>query len=221
MDICTAIKERKSVRKFLDKPVDKNTIKKVLEVARWAPSGANCQPWRVEVVTGKTKDKITNAILEAKAQGVTETPEMDYYPETWKNPYKERRFKCGLALYSAIGIKRGDAEARKEAWYRNYSFFDAPVGLFFFMPKCLGIGYLVDMGIFIQTVALAAMEYGLATCIQASLAEYPKTVKKILEVPDTFSLICGMSLGYEDKEAKINQFRTTRISVDEFVSWHD
>ncbi len=220
MDIRTAIKERKSVRKFLDKPVDKRTIEELLEVAKWAPSGANCQPWRVDVVMGKKKDEITRAILEAKEKGITEEPEMDYYPETWKNPYKERRFKCGLALYSAIGIKRGDVEARKEAWFRNYKFFDAPVGLFFSMPKCLGTGYLVDMGIFIQTVALAALDFGLSTCIQASLAEYPNTVKRILDIPDTFSLICGMSLGYEDKNAPINSFRTQRVSIEDFVNWH-
>lgn len=169
---------------------------------------------------GKKKDEITRAILEAKEKGITEEPEMDYYPETWKNPYKERRFKCGLALYSAIGIKRGDVEARKEAWFRNYKFFDAPVGLFFSMPKCLGTGYLVDMGIFIQTVALAALDFGLSTCIQASLAEYPNTVKRILDIPDTFSLICGMSLGYEDKNAPINSFRTQRVSIEDFVNWH-
>ncbi|NPA94943.1 MAG: nitroreductase [Thermodesulfobacteria bacterium] len=221
MDTASAIRERKSVRKYLDRPVSKEVLYKVLDIARWAPSGANCQPWRVEVVSGETKDKITKAILEAKAKGHTEDPDIDYYPEVWRNPYKERRFKCGLALYSALGIERGDSEGRRRAWFRNYEFFGAPVGVFVFMPKSLGTGFLVDIGIFIQSFTLACLDQGLGTCIQASLAEYPSIVKSILSIPDDFRLVCGISVGYEDTSAPVNQFRTTRIEVDEFTNWHE
>ncbi len=221
MDTIEAIRTRKSVRKFLNKPVEKEIIYKILDAARWAPSGANCQPWRVEIVSGTTKEKITKAILEAKANNVSEPPDIEYYPKTWKNPYKERRFKCGLALYSALGIERGDTTARKEAWFRNYEFFGAPLGLFLFMPKALGTGFLVDIGIFLQTVVLACTNEGLATCIQASLAEYPSIIKEILNVPEEFRLVCGLSIGYEDKAAPVNQFRTTRIEVEDFTKWHD
>ena len=221
MDTIEAIKNRKSVRKFLKRPVEKQILIRVLDAARWSPSGANCQPWRVEIVSGKTKDNITRAILEAKAKNLTEPPDIDYYPEVWKNPYKERRFKCGLALYSALGIERGDTDARKRAWFKNYDFFGAPTGIFLFMPKALGTGFLVDMGIFIQSLVLACTNEGLATCIQASLAEYPSIVKQILNVSDEFRLVCGISVGFEDKSAPVNQFRTTRIKVDDFVGWHN
>ncbi len=221
MDIIDAIKNRKSVRKFLDKSVDRKILFEVLDAARWSPSGANCQPWRVEIVTGKTKQRITEAILRAKKEGFMEPPDMDYYPEVWKNPYKERRFKCGLALYSALGIERGDAEARKQAWFRNYEFFGAPVGVLLFMPRVLGTGFLVDMGIFIQSFVLACMDKGLATCIQASLAEYPTLVKEILKVPDDFKMVCGISVGYEDSSDPVNNFRTTRVDVEEFTRWHE
>lgn len=221
MDVLDAIKNRKSVRAFLDKDVDNATIRAVLDAARWAPSGANAQPWKVAVVKGRTKEAITRAILEAKEKGIAVSGDYSYYPEKWRSPYKKRRFECGLALYGAMGIDRKDAEARKEAWFNNYRFFGAPVGLFFFMPKCMGTGYLVDMGVFIQTVVLAAAGHGLATCIQASLAEHPDIIRQILDISDEFSLICAVSMGYEDETAPCNRFRQPRIEVDEFTSWYD
>ncbi len=220
MEIHQAIRARKSVRKFTDRPVSKALLERLLDIARWSPSGGNCQPWRVEVVTGSAKNQITEAILSARKQGVNESPEFEYYPASWTSPYKERRFQCGIALYSAMKIERRDVAARKDAWDQNYRFFGAPVGLFFFMPASLGKGFLMDMGMFIQTLALAAMEEGLATCIQASLAGYPDIVKECLRVPDDFMLVCGMSMGYEDETAEVNNFRTTRAPVEEFVYWH-
>ncbi len=221
METTLAIRSRKSVRKFLKKPVSRQLLEDVLDIARWAPSGGNCQPWRVAVVTGKTKEEITSNILAAKDRGIEESPDLDYYPSSWINPYRERRFQCGVALYNAMGIKRGDTEARRQAWLQNYRFFDAPAGLFFFIPKALGTGFLIDMGIFIQTVALAAMDKGLATCIQASLAGYPGLIREQLGITDDFNLVCGMSIGYEDPEARVNNFRTERANLEEFVSWHD
>ncbi len=215
-----AIRTRKSVRRFQDRPVPRKVVEGLLDIARWAPSGGNCQPWRVDVAAGRAKKEITEAILSARRQGAEECPEFEYYPESWINPYRERRFQCGIALYSAMEIERGDAEARRQAWLENYRFFGAPVGLFFSMPRALGKGFLMDMGIFIQTLALAAVEAGLATCIQASLAGYPRIVKKCLEIPDDFILVCGMSMGYEDRDARVNNFRTTRAPLEEFVSWH-
>ncbi len=221
MNVNHAIRYRKSVRKFLNKPVPRQLIEQVLDTSRWAPSGGNCQPWRVEVVTGKALDRVSSSILSAREQGRKPLPDLEYYPEAWTSPYRERRFNCGIALYSAMGIKRGDAQARQEAWLQNYRFFNASSAMFFFMPQSLGIGFLMDMGIFIQTVALAAMEAGLATCIQASLAEYPDIVRDILQVSDEFMLVCGMSIGYEDIEADVNRFRTSRAELEEFVSWHE
>ena len=221
METFEAIRARKSVRKFTDRPVSRTTLEGLLDIARWSPSGGNCQPWRVDIATGMARKQVTEAILSARKQGVKECPEFEYYPESWINPYRERRFQCGIALYSAMGIERGDSNARQEAWEENYRFFGAPVGLFFSMPRALGTGFLMDMGIFIQTLALAAVEAGLSTCIQASLAAYPEAVKKCLDIPDEFILVCGMSMGYEDKKAGVNSFRTPRAPLEEFVSWHD
>ena len=205
----------------MEEPVPRHLIENVLDAARWAPSGGNCQPWRVEVVTGDALKRISRNILSAREKGMKPEPDFDYYPESWVSPYRERRFQCGIALYTALGIKRGDNRARLKAWLENYRFFGAPVGLFFFLPRALGTGFLMDMGIFIQSVALLATEQGLSTCIQASLAEYPDIVRSLLNVPEDFSLACGMSLGYEDEGAGVNRFRTQRVLLKEFVTWHE
>ena len=221
MDVLEAIRQRASTRAYLDKPVDRTTIEAILDVARWAPSGANIQPWQVAVVTGQVGRQIGDALLAARIAGEHERPDYRYYPEHWNEPYKSRRVACGLALYTALKIGRDDKNARTKSWNNNYSFFGAPVGLFFFLDRSLAQGSWVDMGMFIENVMLAALGQGLATCPQASLAEYPDIVRKFLSVPDSRALVCGMALGYPDRSAPVNNYRTTREPVKHFTTWHE
>ena len=220
MDTSQAIRKRWAARAYLDKKVERETIRQILDTARWAPSGSNIQPWRVEVVTGEAKDKLGAAMAAARAGGEAERPEYDYYPATWVEPFDSRRKACGLALYKAQEIRREDKEKRMAAWLANYHFFGAPVGLFFFMDRSMSAGGFLDMGIFIQSVMLAATDQGLATCPQASLASYPDIVRKALGVPENMLLLCGMSLGYAATDAPVNSYRTERAPVDEFATFH-
>jgi nitroreductase len=221
MDILEAIRGRCSTRAYLDKPVARATVEAILDTARWAPSGVNTQPWQVAVVTGATKERISETLLAARKSNEPERPDYAYYPKDWQEPYKTRRKVCGLALYSALQIGKDDAFARLKAWNGNYRFFGAPVGLFFFVDRALSQGAWVDMGMFIQSVMLAARGHGLATCPQASLAEYPDLVRGILDVPDSRALVCGMSLGYPDTAHPVNNYRTEREPVSAFAVWHE
>lgn len=221
MDIKEAIEGRISVRSFLDKPVPKAVISEVLDTARWAPSGTNTQPWKVVVVQGDTKKAISDAFLEAAKNGVKTNPDYLYYPEEWVEPFKGRRFQCGMDLYQALEIGREDKEKRTEASLANYRFFDAPVSLFFFIDKIMGKGSWFDMGMFLQSVMLAARGHGLGSCPQASTSDYPDIVRNILDVSDQYSLICGLSLGYPDDEKPVNQYRTRRDEVESFTTWAD
>jgi nitroreductase len=216
MDIIEAIKDRQSTRAFLKTKVSQKTIQSILDIAKYAPSGANTQPWFVVAVTGDIQKKIGQAIVKAKDAGVPENPDYQYYPTHWRDPYKKRRKDCGLALYKALQIAYEDKARRLEAWYKNYYFFDAPVGLLFFLDNDLEKGSWMDMGMFIQNVMLAARSFGLDTCPQASLAEYPDIVREILGVPKEKILLCGMALGYKDKEQAVNQYHTERDPVDVF-----
>jgi len=221
MNINEAIKSRISVRAYLDKPVSKETITQILNIAKWSPSGTNTQPWKVVVVRGKTKDAITEAFLEAYKNGTKPNPDYDYYPEKWVEPYKGRRFKCGMDLYGALDIGRDDKEKRLQASLNNYRFFGAPVSLFFFIDKTMGKGSWFDIGMFYQSVMLAAREHGLGSCPQASTSDYPDIVREILGVSDDFDFMCGLSLGYPDDSKPVNQYRTVRENVEDFTTWTD
>lgn len=221
MEALEAMRARHSVRAFLDTPVPADTVTALLEAARWAPSGVNSQPWHVAVLTGNTQRRLGEAIIAARESGQPENPDYDYYPTEWFEPYKGRRRECGLALYGALRIRRDDKEARTEAWYRNYRFFGAPVGLLFLIERRLAKGSWLDMGMFIQNVMLAAIDHGLGTCPQASLAEYPDVVRQLLGLGDDLAVVCGMSLGYPDENAPVNRFRLERAPVETFTRWYD
>jgi nitroreductase len=221
MNTTDAIRGRISTRAFLEKPVSKETIIEILETARWSPSGTNTQPWKVVVVQGKTKQSISDAFLEANKNDVKPNPDYDYYPTEWVEPYKGRRFQCGMDLYKALEIGREDKDKRVEASLANYRFFDAPVTLLFFIDKIMRKGSWIDMGMFLQSVMLTAREHDLGSCPQASTSDYPDLVRDILGVSDEFSLICGMSLGYPDNEKPVNNYRTAREEVDSFTTWFE
>jgi nitroreductase len=221
MNVHDALAARKSVRAFLDNPLSRDAVSRVLDSARNSPSGVNTQPWQVAVVMGEKKEALQKMIEDAFNRG--EKPQMDYqyYPLKWSEPYKTRRFQCGLQLYATLGIKREEKERRKEQWIANYRAFDAPVMLYFFMDSGMETGSYMDYGMFLQSVMLAAVQEGLATCPQAALGEYPKIVKDVLGYPEDSVLICGMALGYEDTAAKVNDYRTTREPVDTFTKFFE
>ncbi|PHS69646.1 MAG: nitroreductase [Cycloclasticus sp.] len=221
MNIKEAIEGRISARAFLDKKIPKETLNNLLETSRWAPSGTNTQPWKVIVATGLTKQKISDALLAAVNNKTKANSDYQYYPETWVEPFKSRRFQCGMDLYSALNIGRDDSEKRMEAGLNNFRFFGAPASLFFFIDKDMGKGSWVDMGMFIQTVMLAAREYNLASCPQASVADYPDIIREETSVSNQYHLICGLSLGYPDESKPVNQYRTKRDDVDSFTTWLD
>jgi nitroreductase len=220
INILEAIQGRHSTRAFLTKPVPKEIVYKILDCARFSPSGGNVQPWQVVVVTGDYQKQIGDRIIQAKESGIKENPDYQYYPINWAEPFKSRRKTCGLALYSALHITMEEKEKRKIAWYRNYRFFGAPVGLIFLINNTvLEKGSWVDIGMFIQNVMLAAREFGLATCPQASIAEYPDIVREVIGASQDNAVVCGMSLGYEDTEAAVNQYRTEREKVEAFTQF--
>ena len=217
MNVTEALTQRKSVRAYLDTPVDQDKINKILQAARHAPSGTNAQPWQVAVVTGQKKDALTKAMVRAFSQDGIGDMDYTYYPLEWQEPYKKRRVSCGAQLYSALNIERRDKARRLEQWIANYRAFNAPVILFFFLDPVMEKGSFLDYGMFIQSVMLAAVEEGLATCPQAALGQYPEVVKEILGYSRQTILICGMALGYEDKEAPVNSYRTPREEVAVFT----
>lgn len=221
MNVQKALEKRKSVRAFLDKAVAAEKINAILSSASHSPSGANTQPWQVAVITGETKQKLQEKIEKAFRQGDKGKADYTYYPDEWVEPYKSRRIKCGLQLYSTLDIQREDKEKRLNQWLANYRAFDAPVMLLFFLDKHMQTGSYIDYGMFLQSIMLAALEQGLTTCAQASLAEYAEIIKSTLDYAADDILICGMSLGYEDENALVNSYRTPREAVETFTRYFE
>ena len=202
-------------------PVAPAKIERILDAARFAPSGTNTQPWQVAVVSGASKAELQQRMEAAFRRGERGVMDYRYYPRKWPPPYDARRKACGLALYGTLGIERGDSHRQQEQWAANYRAFDAPVMLFFFIDPVMETGSYFDYGMFCQSIMLCAVAEGLATCPQAALGEYPDIVKATLGYPDESILICGMALGYEDRGALVNSYRTDREPVEAFTRFFD
>ncbi|MCL2021740.1 MAG: nitroreductase [Betaproteobacteria bacterium] len=214
-----AIRSRRSIRRFLNKPVDKATVAELLELASRSPSGTNAQPWKVYALAGKEKAALSEAILNEYNQGRKEGRAFDYYPEEWVDPWLSRRRKMGVSLYELIGIPKGDKERMHEQTGRNYLFFDAPVGLVMTMDKRLGRGMFLDYGIFIGHLILAARARGLDTCVQNAFADYPDTARRHLGIDDGELVVGGIALGYADPDAPENKLETEREPVEGFTDF--
>ncbi len=224
MNTIDAIVKRKSIRSFTDKPVLVDVVDKIIGIAKEAPTGGNMQPWQVAVVQGETKKKLTDAYIKASEAQQKPSPEIAYYPESMPLKYNLRRHLMGTRLYQAKGIQFTqeyiDWPAVIALQKQNYYFFGADVGLLFFIESGLAQGSLLDIGMFMQNIMLAAQEYGLATCSQASWGNYPKIAKYILGIEDDMKLLCGMSLGYPGDVSDDADLERVRENNQEFVRWY-
>ena len=218
-----AITSRRSLRAFLPTPVPRETIESILAVASRAPSGTNTQPWKVHVVTGEAKSRLSAAVLAAHddpAVARTHTEEWDYYPREWASPYVERRRKVGWDLYGLLGIGKTDRAAMHAQHGRNFRFFDAPVGLVFTIDRVMRQGSYLDYGMFLQSVMVAARGRGLDSCPQAAFMQYHRIIAEQLTIPATEMVVCGMSLGYADPSKVENRLVTEREPVGAFATFH-
>lgn len=221
MDITTAIASRFSCRAFTDRPVPVETVKRILDLAKQAPSGGNLQPWFVDVLMGKPLADFL-AVIRSKLpeHPMGEGAEYNVYPPNLHEPYRSRRFKCGEDLYATINIPREDKPARLRQYARNFEFFGAPVALFISIDRRMGADQWADVGMFMQNIMLLALEYGLDTCPQEAWAAWHKTVGEFIGLPPERMLFCGIALGYRDETAPINRLRTDRAPLEEFVKFH-
>jgi nitroreductase len=217
-----------SARAFTAQKVPRNDIAEILQVASRAPSGTNCQPWRVYVLTGQSRDSLVEKVCAAHdamrndpAVAAQYTEEYDYYPQKWISPYIDRRRENGWGLYGLLGIGKADKDKMHLQHQRNFRFFDAPVGLMFTVDRVMGRGSLMDLGGFMQNIMVAARGRGLHTCPQAAWNGFHSIVMPHICAGDNEMLACGMSLGYADAAELVNTFHTPRVPVQEFTQWLD
>lgn len=218
MNVSDAVMARISTRAFLDKPVEEETIRAILEVAKFAPSGGNLQPWKVHVVNGAARDRLVETVKSAIADNpFANEGELAVYPEKLWDPYRTRRFEVGEAMYALLDIPREDKSARLMNLAKNFEFFRAPAGLFFSLDRRFDKGQWAHLGMLMQTIALIAVEKGLATCMQEAWVTRAKTVSEFLGIGAGDQLYCGMALGWPDPDAPVNALRSARAPLEEFV----
>ncbi|KFI08837.1 nitroreductase [Massilia sp. BSC265] len=215
-----AITSRRSIRAFLDKPVERADIERILDVAARAPSGTNTQPWKVYVLTGEARERLSQAILAVNGdpeQASRHTEEYAYYPREWISPYVDRRRKVGWDLYTLLGLTRDNKAGMAAQHARNYRFFDAPVGLIFTIDRIMEQGSWLDYGMFLQNIMVAARGRGLDTCPQAAFTQYHRVIAQQLGLPENEMVVCGMALGWADPEKVENSLVTEREPVGQFA----
>jgi len=224
----TAIETRFSARAFLPRAVPRETIERLLEVASRAPSGTNTQPWKVYVLQGASRDALVDKVCAAH-DAIYANPALaaeyreayDYYPERWEPPYIDRRRENGWSLYGLLGIAKGEKDKMHAQHQRNFRFFDAPVGLMFTLDRVMGRGSLVDYGMFLQNLMVAARAHGLHTCPQAAWNGFARIILPHIGAAEDEMLVCGMALGWLDESDKVNGFHTPRVPVAGFTRWLD
>ena len=216
-----AIRSRQSVRAFLPNPVGRTTVEELLRLASRSASGSNIQPWRVRVIAGDAKFRLTQAIFDAVARDGFEPyqREWNYYPVRWREPFLGRRRKIGWEMYSLLGVAKGDFEGTQQARMRNYEFFGAPVGMIFTLDEDLEIGSWLDLGIFLGSIMIAARGQGLHTCPQAAFADFHGVIRPLLNIPENEIIVCGMALGHIDPDAPVNDLKTERADLDAFATF--
>ncbi len=221
MNVSEAVAGRRSIRRFLDRPVDSELLRDILARATRAPSGGNLQPWHIHVVSGgklaALKAIVAKRVAEAPAG---EGTEYDIYPKIFDDPYRQRNFQVGQLLYERLGIPREDKAGRARWFARNFEFFGAPTGLFCYVDRNHGPPQWSDLGMYLQTVMLLLREAGLDSCPQECWALYHRTISDFLGTPPGQMLFTGMSIGWRDPDGPENDVEMPRAPVDDVVRFH-
>jgi len=223
--VLQALKNRSSKRAYTDKKIPKETLSKILEAAGMTPSGANMQPWITYAISNEeVLKKVGDAIITTMNDGVENDQFIQYYPLKWVNPYKKRRIVTGAGLYKLMDVDRKDNETRLKMWHDNFRWFGANTVIFVFADKSNidgAQGALIDCGAYMQSIILAAQEFGIDSCPQGSTTEFGKVVARTLDLPDNLALLYSVVLGYEDNDAKINSYQPEKVSLEESVTFID
>lgn len=221
MTVSEAVRTRRSIRAFLDKPVDLDLLRDLIARATRAPSGGNLQPWHLHLLAGERMVEFKALMAKrVKTAPFGVGSEYPVYPEKLGEPWRSRRFAVGEGMYAALGISREEKIRRLDWFAHNYRFFGAPVGLFCYVPRTHGPPQWSDCGMMLQTLMLLLREAGLDSCAQEAWATHHDTVDAFLKPADDLMLFTGMAIGYRDPDAAVNRFPVDRAPLDEVLTVH-
>jgi nitroreductase len=216
MDAITCIKTRMSIRRFKADPVPPELLMNVIETAKWSPSYKNSQPWEAVIISGEKKDALSQYLVELLEKNEKPCPDLPE-PQSWPPPIEARISALMKKRSEITGKDLNSPEVRRKSKIANFQFYRAPHGIFLFQDSALTLWSLFDIGLFAQSLMLAAHALGLGTVPQAFLTDYAKQVKEFLGIPESKRLVLGISIGYPDLESPVNSFRTDRLDTEEIV----
>lgn len=220
MNVTEAVQTRRSVRAFLDKPVERDTLTRILEKAQRSPSGGNTQPWHGIVLTGEPMQALFARIAQDLPKGREAfAPEYHVYPPELDGAYEQRRRGVGEDMYGALQIAKEDKGQRLMWFANNFRAFGAPVLMLVHTPRYMGPPQWSDIGMWLQTIGLLCREEGLDTCFQEAWAVYTPQIREMVDIPDDHIFFCGVAIGYRDPDAAVNNFTVARAPIDESVRW--
>ncbi|MEC8859429.1 MAG: nitroreductase [Pseudomonadota bacterium] len=212
MSLADAIRSRRSVRGYLPDLVPDDELQQIFELAQWAPSNCNVQPWKVYVASGALRDRLSAEMQRRVREGVPPDPDYEYRGD-FEGEYRTRQVECAVALYSEMGIARNDREGRQRAVMRNFEFFDAPYMAFIGMDKAFGTTVAIDVGMYAQNLMLTLVAHGLHSCPMGTMRNYPDLVREAFDLSEDDRILFGLAFGYEDTQVAANRTRTTRDPV--------
>ncbi len=220
MNVTEAVTSRRSVREFLDKPVDQAVLRRVLETAQRSPSGGNTQPWNAHVLTGAPLAELFETVAAVLPQGTAaHQPEYPIYPPELDGRYRDSRFGIGEALYASLEIPRDNKMGRLMWFAKNFRAFDAPVLMLIHTPRYMGPPQWSDIGMWLQTIMLLLREEGLDSCGQEAWAIYQEQIRQCIDIPEDHIFFCGMAIGYRDPDAAVNNFPVPRAPLNDAIKW--
>ena len=219
MDLIEGIETRRSIRAFKDTPIPEETLNKILKVAANSPSFSNTQPWEVAVVCGEKKEDLSKIIYDLASKKAEIRPDLPR-PTGWPPEHEARSRDHGKRRLAALGVKRDDETEREKLSLMNFEFYGGPCAILLFMDGSLNEWSIFDMGLFAQNLILAAHSFGVESCLQASVTNYAREIKKFLGLPESKKLLICISLGYPDNEAKLNTYRAIKQKPEEFTKWY-
>ena len=213
--VASVVRSRRATRAFRPLPLERKLVEEILADAATAPSGANVQPWRVYVVTGTAKDELAAALVAASRSGTAPAPA--HFPDPLPDVFRARVQDFGARYYASLGIDRSDTAARTRQSEKNFSFFGAPVGLLFAIDRRLKPHSWIDLGLFAQNLMISAKARGIDTCPQVSFAPFHEVIAPRVGMAPEEVTAFGMSMGYGDPGAPVNQTAMPRERVQDFA----
>jgi len=216
MDLLKGIEERRSSRAFLERPVEKHVLEKLLQLAVQAPSAINLQPWEFTVVMGQERKRLSRLLVKRmREMNISCGPGAknrlpDYFVE------RER----GLLNVMVPNLPE-NTDFQDFINHGSCDFYGAPTAIIITLDDVFSAARLTDIGIVVGYLVLAAHALGLGTCPIGLITAFDDDIKETLSLPEQKQVVIGVAVGYIDPEAPVNRSRSVRVPLEDVVKWRE